>query len=193
MHIPTLSHLPMPFSKLSPGGLEDGGHTFEIVDLYAIDFDPCLKLEDYASFTGGQMPKDVLDQQEKVAQADALAFIHPVFWMGFPAILTGWVQRVFSYGFAYELTQKGWQGEVEGRVPLLKHKKALLISPTFFSEADYKTTGMQDAMEKIMLDWGLRYPGIQQAEHVFFYRVLAVDDKTRKEYLESAYRLGKEF
>jgi NAD(P)H dehydrogenase (quinone) len=56
-------------------GLKDGGHTFEVVDLHAIKFDPCTKLEDLAQFTGGQMPRDVLEQQEKLAAADGLAAI----------------------------------------------------------------------------------------------------------------------
>ena len=34
-----------------------------------------------------QRPKDVLAQQEKVAAADGLAFIAPIFWMNLPAIL----------------------------------------------------------------------------------------------------------
>lgn len=42
------------------------------------------------------MPKDVLAQQEKVARAEGLAFIAPVFWLGFPAILKGWIERVFA-------------------------------------------------------------------------------------------------
>ena len=31
-------------------------------------------------------------------------FVAPVWWMGFPAILKGWLERVFAYGFAYTLT-----------------------------------------------------------------------------------------
>ena len=68
------------------GGLKDAGHFFEVVYLQAIGFDPRLKLEEF-SF---QKPKDttqVLEQQEKVSQSDALAFIYPVIWMDFPAIL----------------------------------------------------------------------------------------------------------
>lgn len=60
---------------------------------------------------------------------------------------------------------------------------------------------MQDAMEKIMADYALRFPGVQQVEHVFLYQVLAFDvvNNTdlaidlRKRYLELVYRLGKEF
>jgi len=175
-------------------GLKDGGHTFEVVDLYAIGFDPCLNLEEYR-IIGFETPKDVLEQQEKVAQADALAFVYPVIWMNFPAILKGWLERVFNYGFAYNLTEAGMlRGDLKGRIGILKHKKALLINTTGWSEASYRETpGMLDAMEKIMVDYALKYPGISNVEHVFLYQALTVDDETRKGYLELAYRLGKEF
>ena len=67
-------------------GLKEGGHNYEIVDLYGIRFNPCLGLEELAQFSGCQMPKDVLRQQEKVAQADALAFIYPVWNWAYHAI-----------------------------------------------------------------------------------------------------------
>ncbi len=51
-----------------------------------------------------QRPKDVLAQQEKVAAADGLAFIAPIYWMNFPAMLRGWVERVFTYGFVYTMS-----------------------------------------------------------------------------------------
>jgi NAD(P)H dehydrogenase (quinone) len=61
-------------------GLKDGGHTFEVNDLHTSEFDPILKTQDLTQFMGGQMPQDVLSEQEKVKKADALAFIHPVIW-----------------------------------------------------------------------------------------------------------------
>jgi NAD(P)H dehydrogenase (quinone) len=131
-------------------------------------------------------------QWEKVNQAQGLAFIAPVFWLHFPAILKGWFERVFAYGDAYALTPEGWQGEVKGRVPLLHHEKALVISTTLFKEEDYKA-GLEKAMATIIDEWGLRYPGVQKVEHVYFYAVSAVDDETRQSYLEQAYCLGQEF
>lgn len=61
-----------------------------------------------------------------------------------------------------------------------------------FSEADYKA-GLEEPMKRIIDDWGLRYPGINNVEHVYFYGVPAVDDETRRGYLERACKLGKEF
>ena len=72
-------------------------------------------------------PRDVAFHQEKVAQAEALAFISPVYFVGFPAILKGWIERVFTLGFAFSLKPEAWRGDVRGRLPLLRHKKALII------------------------------------------------------------------
>jgi NAD(P)H dehydrogenase (quinone) len=220
-------------------GLQAAGHTCEVIDLYAIHFDPVFHGMDYASYVhpgmpieilermnlrqrvlesaGGPLqrfvvsrwlrdkdlpavaqfihdhrPKDVAAQWEKVRQAQGLAFIAPVFWLAFPAILKGWFERVFSYGDAYALTAEGWQGNVKGRVPLLKHEKALVISTTLFNKADYKAE-WEMPMTRIIDDWALRYPGVKKVEHVYFYAVPVVDDETRRCYLEQSYRLGKEF
>ena len=47
-------------------GLTGGGHTFEVIDLYDIKFNPVIQLEDYAQFMGGEMPAEVLIQQKKI-------------------------------------------------------------------------------------------------------------------------------
>ncbi len=220
-------------------GLADAGHTTEVVDLYAIHFDPVFRRDDFASYVHESMPpeilasmnlkqrvldsagnpitrwgaslwlrnktpaeiarfihshrpKDVMEQWEKINAAQGLAFISPVYWLHFPAILKGWFERVFSYGDAYALTPDGWDGHARGRVPLMKQEKALIINTTLFSEEDYKAA-WQAPMTRIIDDWGLRYPGIKKVEHVFFYRVAVADAETLKGYLARAYQLGKEF
>ena len=144
-----------------------------------------------AKALAAQLPKDVMRQQELVAEADAFIFVAPVFWMAFPAILKGWFERVFAYGFAYTLTREGWQGDLEGRVPLLSQEKALIITPTFFTGEEYDK-GWREAMDTVICDWGLKMAGVKQAEHKYFYAVLAADDEQRRAYLEEAYRLGRD-
>ena len=214
-------------------GLRDAGHTNEIVDLYAIRFNPVLKLWDFASwidettpmdYLKGMVqsstnqfvwffaerwlrnkeisdvskiaklfrPRDVMRQQRKVAEAQALVIIAPIWFVGFPAILKGWIERVFTYGFAFSFTPEGWQGEMGGRVPLFKHQKALIISTTMFNEKAYQG-GLGQAMKRLMDDFGFRYPGIKNVEHIYFYAVGAVDAATRQTYLQQAYCVGKEF
>jgi len=75
---------------------------------------------------------------------------------------------------------------------LLEHEKALVISTTLFKEEDYKKD-WELPITRIIDDWGLRYPGIKNVEHVHFYNVPTTDDATRKSYLERAYQLGRDF
>lgn len=137
-------------------------------------------------------PKDVLVQQKKVANGQALAFIAPVYFVGFPAMLKGWVERVFTLGFAFGLTPEAWHGDVDGRLPLLKQEKAVIIQPTIFDERAYDA-GIRDAMKLLIDEWGCRYPGIKTVEHVYFYAVHGADEATINGYLKPAYQLGREF
>lgn len=137
-------------------------------------------------------PKDVQAQQALVAEADSLIFVAPVYWMALPAILKGWFERVFAYGFAYTLNSDGWRGDLEGRIPLLSQEKALIITPTFFTEAEYDK-GWREAVDTVICDWGLKMAGVKQAEHLYLYAVVAADDPTRSEYLDRVYRLARAF
>ena len=74
-------------------------------------------IHDIARAIAEHQPEDVREQQALVAEAEGLIFVAPVFWMGFPAILKGWFERVFAYGFAYTLNREGWQGDLDGRTP----------------------------------------------------------------------------
>ncbi len=150
------------------------------------------QLPDLLAWIARQRPKDVRWHQDQVARAEGLVFIAPIFWMGFPAILKGWIERVFTYGFAYSLTAQGWKGDLSGRIPLLKHKRALVITPTFFGEEHYRQ-GWGTALTKVVDEWTFTNTGTPDVDHVFLYAVNAADDKTRERYLQTVFRLGKEF
>lgn len=137
-------------------------------------------------------PRDVAIQQEKVAAADALCFIAPIYFVGFPAILKGWVERVFSLGFAFNLGPEGWRGDIRARIPLLKHQKALIISTTIFDEASYRDE-LRPALKVLLDDYAFRFPGIQHVEHEYFYAVQGASDEVRRGYLDRAQALGRDF
>jgi len=148
--------------------------------------------EELIQLIQSQKPKDVLLHQKKVAEADVLVFITQVFWMHFPAMVKGWMERVLTYGFAYKLNEKGWKGDPDGRIPLLKIKKAVIMHPTFFNEQVYREKGFKVAMEKTIDEWSLKYPGIENVDHIYFHSILSVSPETRKKYLEIAYLKGKD-
>lgn len=137
-------------------------------------------------------PHDVALQQQKVAAADALAFVAPVYFVGFPAILKGWIERVFTLGFAFGLTPDAWRGDIEGRRPLLRHSKALVMSTTLFDERSY-AGGLGAAMSRLIDDFALHFPGIREVRHEYFYAVHGADEATLATYLDRAYALGRHF
>jgi NAD(P)H dehydrogenase (quinone) len=167
-------------------GLRSRNHEAEILDLYSQGFNPLLTAADLASLQGGEVPADVKAQQEKVAWAEGLAFIFPIWWSSMPAALKGWIDRVFSLGFAYAFTE-------EGPVGLLKQQKALLITTSGGDQAFFDHSGIQKAIQ-MTIDLGIfGFSGISKIQHEFFYNVVQIDPDTREGYLQKAYSLGSEF
>ena len=86
-------------------GLEDAGYSYEISDLYEGNFCPVMSEDEYVREGFYQMDRpvkeDVLREQEKINRSDIIVFIYPDFWTASSAMLEGWFQRVWTYGFAY--------------------------------------------------------------------------------------------
>ena len=91
------------------GGLEEAGHTADVIDLYADEFDPSLSAAERASFVqpGYAPPPDAAAYCDRLLAADGIVFIFPQWWFGMPAILKGFVDRVFVPGIAFDPDPKG--------------------------------------------------------------------------------------
>lgn len=93
----------------------------ELRDLYEINFNPVLSMSDISASRNGTFSEDILEEQKAVREADFILFIYPIWWMGMPAMLKGYIDRVFSEGFAYSVTNKGVKR-------LLKGKKVVIVN-----------------------------------------------------------------
>jgi len=84
--------------------LRDQKADFEIIDLYAVAYDPVLKNTELYSSGRKEISAENLNFQEKIKAADRLLFIYPTWWQNMPAILKGFLDRVFSshFGFIYK-------------------------------------------------------------------------------------------
>ncbi|TPM28791.1 NAD(P)H-dependent oxidoreductase [Mesorhizobium sp. B2-3-4] len=78
-------------------------HTVEFADLAAEQFDPRFTAGDVGAHLR-QIPKpdDVAAEQARIDRADALVLVYPVYWWSMPALLKGWIERVFANGWAYD-------------------------------------------------------------------------------------------
>lgn len=124
-------------------GLEAAGHTYVISDLYDMGFITDMSEAEYQRESNyrddDSTPKDVMAEQEKINQSDAIVFIYPVFWTEAPAKLVGWFDRVWTYGYAY------------GNRKMRKLEKALVICVTGHSVRHLIEYGHLESMKTVML------------------------------------------
>lgn len=78
-------------------GLHAGGHTADTLDLYREGFEPAVT----AAELDRELPPLVRAHQGRLAGADGLALVYPLWWAGPPALLQGWLQRVLTQDFAF--------------------------------------------------------------------------------------------
>ena len=154
------------------------GHEVVVRDLYAMQFNPVLTTQDFKKLHAGELPADILTEQDHVRSADVLTFVYPVWWTGMPAIMKGYIDRIFLYGFAYKMGPNGAEG-------LLQSKKVLLFSSTGQPKEAYEG-GMYAAMNLTSNTGIFEFCGMEVLDHVYFPSVLSVSDDTRAEYIEQA-------
>lgn len=176
--------------------LEAAGHTVQVSDLYAMNWKAVLdendsldgktgerfqpSLESKHAFENGRQSEDIAREQEKLRWADAVILQFPLWWFSMPAILKGWVERVYAYGFAYgvgEHSDTHWgdrygQGSLEG-------KRAMLIVTAGGWESHYSPRGINGPIDDILfpIQHGiLYYPGFDVLPPYVVYRTGKMDD-----------------
>jgi len=146
-------------------------------DLYAMHFSPVLAADDFTATQEGSVRDDVREEQEMIRAADVLIVVYPLWWSGMPAMLKGYIDRVFSYGFAYEINENGGVG-------LLTGKKVFLVTTMGASREDYEQLGMFRSLDQV-IDTGIfRFSGMEVIDHRYYPSVPYVTDDDRKRMLE---------
>lgn len=136
-------------------------HEVFVRDLYQLEFDPVLSMEDMKGQRNGIVHDHIKKEQEYILWADVVTFIYPIWWTGMPAIMKGYIDRVFSYGFAYRYDQGIQKG-------LLTGKQAIILNTHGKSHEEYSAIGMDKAL-LLTSDKGIyTYCGFEIKEHLFF-------------------------
>ncbi|MCJ2083296.1 NAD(P)H-dependent oxidoreductase [Methylobacterium sp. J-090] len=133
-----------------------------------------------AAFAAGTLTDDVRAEQAKLLWADALILAFPLWWFSMPAILKGWIDRVYSFGFAYgvgEHSDTRW-GDRYGE-GTLAGKRAMLLVTAGGWEAHYGPRGINGPMDDLLfpIHHGvLFYPGYAVLPPFVVYRADRLDD-----------------
>lgn len=96
---------------------------YEVLDLYALDYEPRLKSNELYSAGNREISADTKQFQEKIKEANDLLFVYPTWWQNMPAILKGFLDKTFVAGFSHRYQNKLPVG-------LLKDKKAAAFTAT---------------------------------------------------------------
>jgi NAD(P)H dehydrogenase (quinone) len=178
--------------------LEQMGHQVVVSDLYRMGWNPALGPGD---FEGERANQDYLDlsreqehafatdghsadveaEQAKVAAADLVLFHFPVWWFSMPAMLKGWVDRVFSRGFAYSTGRKYESGHFKG-------KKAMLCITTGTASTLYEPNGIDGDLHHVL--WPihngiLAYTGFTVLPPFAAWMPARVSPEERRAYLDA--------
>ncbi|WP_076999512.1 NAD(P)H-dependent oxidoreductase [Variovorax sp. KK3] len=177
--------------------LEQMGHTVAISDLYRMGWNPALGAADFGdradadyldlsreqehAFARGGQAADVLAEQAKVAAADLVIFQFPVWWFSMPAILKGWVDRVFSRGFAYSSGRKYESGHFKG-------KRAMLCLTTGTASTLYEPNGIDGDLHHVL--WPIHngilgYTGFTVLPPFAAWMPARVSAQARQDYLDA--------
>ena len=117
-----------------------GADVAEVVDLAGEGFDPRFTAEDRRAYLGrGRTAPDVTAEQERVDTVEHLVLVFPVYWWSMPALLKGWVDRVFVAGWAFDA---GEDGRI---VPRLQRLTVHLLPLSGTSAASFARHGYADA------------------------------------------------
>ncbi|MET9744880.1 NAD(P)H-dependent oxidoreductase [Streptomyces ardesiacus] len=165
---------------LAVATLTAAGHEVRVSDLYAMDWKATADAADYGEYAtsplrvvpnsgraheAGALTPDVAAEQEKLLWADTVVLQFPLWWYTMPAILKGWVDRVFTHRFAYGVgVHDGTRyGERYGE-GTLRGRRAILSVTVGGAESHYSDRGINGPIEDLLfpIHHGiLYYPGLE--------------------------------
>lgn len=100
------------------------------------------------AYRNGTQTPDVRAEQDKLLAADAVVFQFPLWWFSMPAMMKGWIERIFAYGLAYGYRDEGnryryGEGGLQG-------KRALLSVTIGGPETDYAPRGINGQLDELL-------------------------------------------
>jgi len=141
------------------------GHDVRVHDLYRMGFDPVLSAQELTEQSDVHVRMaDVVIAQKDVLAADVVTVVYPLWWMAMPAMMKGYIDRVFSRGFAYETQPGGVHGLLSGR-------RAVVVTVSAAPLASFMADGRWQAMQLLQDTHVFRASGFELIGHLHFDEV----------------------
>jgi NAD(P)H dehydrogenase (quinone) len=137
-------------------------HEVVLRDLYRMDFDPRLQAGEIPTPGGFAPGPDVVAERAAIGDADVFAFVYPLWFYAPPAMLVGYIDRVFGMGFGFGAIQGG------GNRPLLDGRKMISFTTTGSPLEWVKGEGAWSAIRNIFDSHLAQVCGLTVLDHVHF-------------------------
>ena len=163
------------------GALESNAEVEELI-IHELKFNPNLE---FGYLKRTELEPDLLNAWEKIKWADHLVWIHPVWWAGIPAILKGFIDRLFLPGMAFKPRENSvWWDK------LLKGKTARIIT-TLDAPTWYYWLVLGKPSINQLKKATLEYCGIKPVKVTYFDSVKKSTPELRKKWLDKVEVLGR--
>ncbi|GAA2429741.1 NAD(P)H oxidoreductase [Streptomyces macrosporus] len=137
-----------------------GGFTVDVLDLHTEGFDPRMTPEDEPDWADPDKTysEEVRSHMRRVDAADAIVVVFPLWWFGPPAVLKGWIDRVWNHGFAYG----------RGR-PWPRKKRMLWLGLVSYTHDQFTELGWDETVARVLREGISGFCGIDDASVHFVY------------------------
>jgi len=172
------------------------GHEVQISDLYAMRFNPVATSDDFRerrfpgrlqydreqkhNYQRSSLSDDIAGEIEKLFWCDMLILQFPLWWFSVPAIMKGWIDRVFVNGAVYGSGRRYDSGGLNGR-------RAMVVTSTAAYPDMCAADGLVGALDVVLWpiqNGALAYAGCKVLPPFVSWSVNFVDEATRRRYLD---------
>lgn len=173
------------FNRALAAAYEDGalksGASVSMIHIGELQFNPNLQ---FGYTKRMDLEPDLLDSLEKIKAADHLVWIHPVWWGGMPAIMKGFIDRLFLPGIAYQYRENSiWLDK------LLSGKTARIITtldqPGWYYRLMYGRPSVNQLRKST-----LEFCGVKPVKLTYLGIIKTSKPEQRQKWINQIYKLG---
>ncbi|MCI3939071.1 NAD(P)H-dependent oxidoreductase [Chryseobacterium aahli] len=156
-------------------GAEKAGAKVQQIIIADLQFDPNLK---YGYQKRTDLEPDLLEAWEKILWADHLVWVHPVWWGGFPAIMKGFIDRLFLPGLAFKYRENSvwWDKLLAGKTA---HIITTMDQPGWYYRMFFGRPSINQLKKSI-----LEFCGVKPVKVTIIGIIKTSDEKQRRKWMD---------
>lgn len=165
-------------------GAEKSGATVQQINIAELDFNPNLE---YGYQKRTELEPDLLEAWEKIMWAEHLVWVHPVWWGGLPALMKGFIDRLFLPGMAFKYRQNSvwWDKLLEGKTA---HIITSLDQPSWYYRIVYGRPSVNQLKKST-----LEFCGVKPVKVTYIGVIKTSSAPQREKWLKEMEKLGRKF